>query len=343
MLAWLGSGLGLAVLTLACGPSAEPAQPSPSADAFAVVRATSQAAYRAGQTAIAAGDYLQACVDFDTAKTTDPDNRPEIDQALQQALTRCLTPPPQATSAPPVAQQRTLVVATLAAGVGSSLGGTPATGAGAGVGGTPLAAATPAATVGQPPVGLVTSAPTAPASSVNGATVSPGTPAPTPVQTSVASASAPLVNWNDPQGRFSIGAPADWSTTSQPQTLVGSGVIQFHDPSGRAEVDVAVDSSTQAVSPELYAAKLELSMQQQVAGYASEQVAPGTTSGSPSIQRVFTFTQKDAAGQDHQARGMQVVTAKGSTPYIISASAPAELYQQFSPTFDQVVASFKFS
>jgi len=335
VLAWLGAGLGLAVLTLACGPSAEPAQPSPSADAFAVVRATSQAAYQAGQTAVAQGDYLQACVDFDAAKTTDPDNRPEIQQALEQALTRCLTPPPQATSAPAVAAQRTLIVATLAAGVGTALGNTPAAGE------TPAAGATLAA----PPLNVATPPPTpvaATQASLVLATIPAGTRGPTG-QATVLSDNPALVNWNDPQGRFSIGAPQDWTTTAQPQTLVGTGVVQFHDPSGRAEADVAVDSSVQAVSPELYAAKLELQMQQQVAGYASEQVVPGTISGSPSIERVFTFTQKDAAGQDHQARGMQVVVVKGSMPYIVSASAPAELYQQFSPTFDRMVSSFKFS
>jgi hypothetical protein len=350
VLAWLGAGLGLAVLTLACGPTASPAEPSPAADAFAVVRATSQAAYQAGQTAMAQGDYLQACVDFDTAKTTDPDSSPEIQQALEQALTRCLTPPPpQSTSPPAAAAQRTLIVATLAAGVGTGLGGTPA------AAGTfaplPLNVATPApaaspatgqtdATPGsaaatRPPSNIATPAPAT--------TNSSGAPVPTARQSAANSANAALVTWNDPQGRFSISAPPDWTTNTQPQSLVGTGVVEFHAPGNQAEVDVAVDSSTQAVSPELYAAKLELSMQQQVAGYASEQVIPGTTAGSPSVQRVFTFTQKDATGQDHQARGMQVVLVKGSTPYIISASAPAELYQQFSSTFDQMVASFKFS
>ncbi len=40
---------------------------------------------------------------------------------------------------------------------------------------------------------------------------------------------------------------------------------------------------------------------------------------------------------------MHVVLVKGSMPYIISASFSAELYPQFSPTFNQMVASFKFS
>ena len=140
-----------------------------------------------------------------------------------------------------------------------------------------------------------------------------------------------------------MAAPADWITAPQPQSLFGTSVVEFRDPSGRAEVDVAVDTNTKAVSPELYAASMELAMQQQVPGYASEQVVPGTTAGSPSVRRVFTFIQRDANGQDHQARGFQVTVIKGSTPYIVSGSSPAEQFQQFSPSFDRMVESFRFS
>lgn len=152
-----------------------------------------------------------------------------------------------------------------------------------------------------------------------------------------------MVTWKDPQGRFSLDSPANWSTVPQPQSLFGTSVVEFQDPTRRAEVDVAVDSGTRAVSPELYAASMELAMQQQVPGYAAEQVLPGTIAGNPSVRRVFTFTQRDASGQDHQARGFQVTLVKGSTPFIISGSAPAEQFQQFSPMFDRVVESFRFS
>ena len=115
VLAWLGTGLVICALSLACGPSAPPT-PTPNPDAFAVVRATSQAAFQAGQAELSHGDYLQACVDLDRARTNDPDSRVEIQQALDQALTHCLTPVAQATSAPAAASQRTLVVATIARG-----------------------------------------------------------------------------------------------------------------------------------------------------------------------------------------------------------------------------------
>ena len=102
-----------------CGPIA-------AIGALAVPVSLVEAGLRAaGQTAVARSDYLQACLDFDTAKTNDPDNRPEIQQALDQALARCLTPAPQPTSPPAAAPQRTLVVATLAAGVGTALVSTP--------------------------------------------------------------------------------------------------------------------------------------------------------------------------------------------------------------------------
>jgi len=61
------------------------------------------------------------------------------------------------------------------------------------------------------------------------------------------------------------------------------------------------------------------------------------------VRRVFTFTQRDAAGRDLQARSLQVTVLKGSTPYILSGSAPAEQFQQSQLTFDQIVQTFRFS
>jgi hypothetical protein len=337
ILAWAGAGLVICALSLACGPS--PAQPpAPTADAFAVVRATSQAAYLAGQTAVARGDALGACVDFDLAKTNDPDNRADIQQALERALASCLTvtPAAQATSAPVAAPQRTLVVATIAAGVGTALAGTP----NAGSASTSIAAQATNATAPTQSATPVTAATSAAAP---GQAPTPAAAAATPPPTTNASAATALTTWRDPQGRFSIGAPQDWARVDQPPTLVGTGVVEFHDASNRAELDVSVDSATRAVSPELYAASLELAMQRQVPGYASEQIVPGTIAGSPSIRRVFTFTQRDASGQDHQARGFQLVVVRGSTPYLISATSPTELFDQFSPTFNDMVDSFRFS
>ena len=297
---WIGVGLLLSCLTLACGPAAAPAPTPAQGDPFAVVRATAQAAYSSGKAHLDRGEYLQACVDLDTAKTNDPDNNPAIEQALGQALQYCLTPVAEATS-PPAQARPTLAVGTLAS----------------------------AATAAPKPASVATPVPTPrPTSDATGAS---------------ADGSSDLAMWKDPQGRFAIGRAADWSAVDEPQSLFGTSVVEFRDMSGRAEIDVAVDGSTKAVSPELYAASMELAMRQQVPGYASEQVQPSATAGSPSVRRVYTFTQRDASGQDHQARGFQVTLVKGSTPYIIAGSAPAAQFQEFSPTFDQMVQSFQFS
>jgi hypothetical protein len=318
--AWLGVGLLLCGWTLACGQTATPAATPTAGDPFAVVRATSQAAYASGKAHLDRGEFLQACVDLDMAKTNDPDSRPEIDQALSQALQRCLTPIAEATSPP---------LPTLAL---------PARAA------PPAAATSPA----QPTAAAAATAQATPVATTSATTAVQTTPAaaakPNAAVSPVAAPAADsLVTWSDPQGRFTLQAPSDWTIAPQPQSLFGTSVVEFRDPSGRAEVDVAVDTNTKAVSPELYAASMELAMQQQVPGYATEQVLPGSTAGNPSVRRLFTFTERDANGQDHQARGFQVTLVKGSTPYIVSGSSPAEQFEQFSPTFDRMVESFRFS
>src|SRR6267142_2305517 len=85
LLTWAGCSVVLGSLTLACGPSAAPQPTAVAADPFAVVRATSQAAYQAGKDYLDRGD-LRGCPLIDTAKTTDPDARAEIQQALERCL-----------------------------------------------------------------------------------------------------------------------------------------------------------------------------------------------------------------------------------------------------------------
>jgi hypothetical protein len=300
-------------LALACRPAASPATPTPpAADPFAVVRATSQAAYQSGKALLDRGD-LQGCVLIDTAKTNDPDNRPEIQQALEQ----CLTAIAQfSTTSAPTPAQRPIVVATV-----------PVL--------TPVVPpAVPAQQVTPTPPSVAVGKPTA---------VSSANAKPQATQPTTAAQSASLAAWRDPHGRFSVSAPADWPPVDQPQSLFGTGVVQFLDPSGRAELDIAVDGASKAVSPELYAASMELAMQQSVPGYATEQMQPGSTAGNPSVRRVFTFTRRDAAGHDFQARAFQITVLKGATPYIITGSAPADQFQQYNLAFDQMVETFRFS
>ena len=356
----LALGVGLTALTLACGPGAASA-PTPVEDPFVVVRATSEAAYRAGSAFLDRGD-LQGCPLIDTAKTNDPDNRAEIQQALERCLTAIAELPSAAASTP---VPRTVVaVPTLPVLVGGPAetaiaASVQSSAAPAAARATVLAAGSPVA--GAQPTGIGAASAGAPSSPTVGTAVGLDGPASPVIPRAGGDTSAPalppslpaaaqpgvpaaLVVWRDSQARFSIGAPADWPPTEQPQALFGTGVVLFRDPTGRAEVDVAIDVSTRSVSPELYAASLELSMTQQVPGYAAEQVLPGgSTSGMPSVRRVFTFTQRDAAGRDLTTRGFQVTVIRGSTPYLISGSAPADQFQQFGPTFDQMVDSFRFS
>ena len=81
-LAFGGLGVLLVGLTFACAPGAALPPTPAAADPFAVVRATSQAAYQTGKAHLDSGEFLAACVDLDKAKVADPDNRPEIQQAL---------------------------------------------------------------------------------------------------------------------------------------------------------------------------------------------------------------------------------------------------------------------
>src|SRR5713226_9322802 len=160
-----GLGVFLVCLTFACGPAAAPAATPVAADPFAVVRATSQAAYQTGKGYLDRGEYLPACVDLDKAKVADPDNRPEIEQALEEALLHCLTPVVEPTPA-----QRGAVVATLALVVPT----VPAQGG--------LATPTAAVPAAKPPA--LTSA-------TSGSTPAPGATAePIPAQG--------LVAWRDP-------------------------------------------------------------------------------------------------------------------------------------------------
>jgi hypothetical protein len=300
-------GVTLGSLTFACGPAVAPAPTPVPADPFIVVRATSQAAYVSGKAHLDRGELPQALIDLDTAKTNDPDNRPEIEQALSQTISQLALQTP---TAEPTSVPRAIVVATVPAA-------RPA----------PLVTPGPGATV--PVV-------------ATGPTLLPGAGS-TPGAVPLGAGSTELVAWRDPQGRFTLSAPGDWARTQPPLSLFGTSVVQFRDPTIQAELDVAVDSPTRAVSPELYAATMELAMQQQVPGYAAEQTLPGSTAGNPSIRRVYTFTQRDAAGNDNQARGFQVAVVKGATPYLISGSAPADQFGSFSMTFDQMVETFRFS
>jgi hypothetical protein len=314
VLAGLGLVVGLVAVVLACQPAApraSTAQPTQT-DPFAVVRATSEASYRSGKEHLDKGELEAALVDLDRARTNDPDNRPDIQQALDDTVRRIQALPPPTAEATATGGARPGALVTPPAVQATAQGqATRPTGATAQPGGTGPAAAQ-------------------------------GTSAAAPQTTTGAAAqSTSLVAWRDPQGRFSIGAPRDWQTLDAPPTMFGTGVVGFRDPSGRAELDLAVDSGARAVSSELYAASMELAMQQ-VPGYALENVQPGTTGGSPSVRRVFTQTRKDPAGREYAARGFQLAIVRGSIAYVVSAFAPVDQYQPAGTTFERMLDTLAF-
>ncbi|HEY3058147.1 MAG TPA: hypothetical protein VGL99_04140 [Chloroflexota bacterium] len=308
----------------ACGPAAGRPTPQPTADPFAVVRATAQAAYQSGKALLDSGDVVRGCPLIDQAKTNDPDNRADIERDLERCLAAIAAAAPP-TSAVPTAVAKPALPTLPAAGVPT------ATSAGA-----PTAANAPTAAA----------APTTLARSTAATPATQSLPTAVAVPTSAATTTAAMsdmATYHDAQQRFSIAAPPEWSVVDQPQVLFGSGIVEFRDPSGRAALSVAVDSNGRAVSPELYAASMELAMQQQVPGYALDSVQPSTTAANPSVRRAFTFTQRDSSGRDLTTRAFQITVLRGTTPYIITASAPADQFQQLGAMFERMVDSFRFS
>jgi hypothetical protein len=152
-----------------------------------------------------------------------------------------------------------------------------------------------------------------------------------------------FVRYLDPQGRFSVAAPAEWQQRQRPQVEFGEGIIGFRDPTGRAEVAVAFDPSTDVPSPELYAARMDLAMQT-VPGYALVNAVPGVTANAPSLRRNFSLTQRDSTGRvTGELRGFQVTLLRGTVPFIISGTANGTEYRNFEGVFEQILGTFSFN
>src|SRR4051794_25832954 len=113
--AGIGVSLILGGLTLACGPTASPTPAAPTADPFAVVRATSQAAFQTGKSYLDQGDIIRGCPAIDLAKTNDPDNNPDIQHALEQCLAAIVAAATDTPTTVPTAPQRPIVVPTVPA------------------------------------------------------------------------------------------------------------------------------------------------------------------------------------------------------------------------------------
>jgi hypothetical protein len=91
----VGCALVLGGLAWACAPAPANAPTPIASDPFAVVRATSQAAYQTGKDYMDRGETIRGCLLMDVAHTNDPDERPEIALALQQCMHAVMEIPPQ--------------------------------------------------------------------------------------------------------------------------------------------------------------------------------------------------------------------------------------------------------
>ncbi len=327
-------------VTWACAPAASPRPAEPTADPFAVVRATAQAAYQSGKALLDNGDVVRGCPLIDLAKTNDPDNRADIETDLERCLAAIAAAAPP-TSGAPTAVAKPALPTVLAGATPTAPGAVVPTAmlAGTRSAGVPVTGAGPTLTGAGAPTSGAAATPVA----GGAATGTLPTAVAVPTSATPSAAVADMATYRDAQQRFSIAAPRDWSVVDQPHVLFGSGIVEFRDPSGRAGLSIAVDANGRAVSPELYAASMELAMQQQVPGYALDSVQPGSTAANPSVRRIFTFTQRDSSGRDLNVRAFQITVLRGTTPYIITASAPADQFQQLGATFDRMVDTFRFS
>ncbi len=149
-----------------------------------------------------------------------------------------------------------------------------------------------------------------------------------------------MAAYDDPSGRFRLAVPRDWRTVASPRAAFGTGVVAFASPDGTAELLVSADQSAEAISPELYAAKMELAMEK-APGYALQALVPETSAGGPAIRRTFTVRQQGTAGVEQVEAAFQLVLLRGSTPWVLEASAPADRFSTVAPTLDAMAASFR--
>jgi hypothetical protein len=272
---------GLVFAALAC-TAGTPPEPTSDVDDFAEVRATSQAAYVLGVDALQQGSPEAALVFLDQANTFDPDQRAEIQEALQQAAAtvRALPQSPTRTPVPsPTPDARLLTQIA-----------SPVT--------TPGVTATPVVAEGS-------------------------------------------TAWRDPSGSFKVTAPPGWRIKQSPDVEFGTGLVSFTDPTGKAEFALAADPSANAASPELYAAKMDIAMQQ-VPGYALDNIEPGNIGSAPTLRRNFTLQKRTDNGQTVNTRAFQVAVLRGTTAYILYGEAPATDFPTFESQLNQIVRSFTF-
>ncbi|MBI4491587.1 MAG: DcrB-related protein [Chloroflexi bacterium] len=164
-------------------------------------------------------------------------------------------------------------------------------------------------------------------------------PLPSPSPAPGATPPPRLQPYRDADQRFSLDVPRDWQVAQKPQAEAGVGVVGFRAPSGAASLVVSVDVLREAVSPELYAAHLETTMET-LPGYALEQAAPTIVGGAPALRRLYSV-KREGAGEP--LRTVQVVVARSAAIFILTGTASANEFSSSVAAFDRMVSSFRMT
>lgn len=173
-----------------------------------------------------------------------------------------------------------------------------------------------------------------------GGTPARGTPPATPGMATPARTPLPVLvggqTYQDPQGRFSLMAPADWGRIAEGGTAVAFGKTA---PDGvpLAAVNVALDPLPDAgVGLEEYTRAAERSLAQQLPDYRPIDLTPVSLDGRPAYRRIFTATIE---GQPQQLQ--QVYLVDRQLAYVITGTTLQEAFRDYSALFDQIAGTFQ--
>lgn len=144
---------------------------------------------------------------------------------------------------------------------------------------------------------------------------------------------------SDGQG-IALLVPTGWNRTDMPVTEVGQGIVEFRDSAGKAIFTVARDAPGPDVTPEKYAAAVELKMQE-LHGYAIQQVQFVSVGYLPGVKRVFSLPGTSPAGREGLVREVQFVVGSGRQIFILTGEAGDGDFDIYRESFEKMVTSFR--
>lgn len=149
---------------------------------------------------------------------------------------------------------------------------------------------------------------------------------------------APLIGgqtYSDPQGRFTIAVPADW--TQRPAAEAGAEV-SFDAPDNVVRMNVALRDAAalRLQSVEAFDQALDEALKRQYPTYQIVSLERVVVDNQRAYRRVFTI---DRAGQPLQ--GVQIYFVKGATAYTIAFTATPDAFAGLAPALDAIAGSCK--